>query len=285
MIILFTFFPELIILLPTTVGNIGSKNQESKMKQLIKALQDVNFTLYEARTYLALLQHPETTGYEIAKNSGIPASKIYQVLNKLLQKEVVAALDSEPVRYTPIPPQEIFSQMRTAYNTVLDTLQNGLSKIYHAKKQHDYYIWNLGGRQAIMNRIIEFIDKAQQHIYLSIWDEEVEALEKTLLAAEKREVELTIVHYGQRFLNVGSEYRHGREHTIRQQRGARRIALEVDGQYVLLGHFLENGGSNAAWTTNAGLVLLARDYIIHDIYTIKIAEKFGDAVNEIFESH
>jgi len=255
------------------------------MKDLLKALQDVNFTLYESKAYLALLQTPDITGYEIAKNSGIPASKIYQVLNKLLQREVITALDSEPVRYTPMPPNEIFSQMRTAYNTVLDTLQNGLTKIYHAKKQHDNYIWNLGGRQAIMNRIIDFIDKAHEHIYLSIWDEEVETLEPTLLVAGKRKVKLTIVHYGQRFLNIGTEYRHGREHTIRQQRGARRIALEVDGQYVLLGHFLENGGSNAAWTTNAGLVLLARDYIIHDIYTIKMAEKFGDAVNEIFESH
>jgi sugar-specific transcriptional regulator TrmB len=255
------------------------------MKALLKALQNVNFTLYESKAYLALLQNPETTGYEIAKNSGIPASKIYQVLNKLLHREVIAALDSDPVLYTPIPPQEIFSQMRTTYNTVIDTLQNGLTKIYQSEKRHDNYIWNLGGRQAIINRIIEFINKAQQHIYLSIWDEEVEELEMTLLAAEKRKVELTIVHYGQRFLNIGSEYRHGREHTIRQQRGARRIALEVDGQYVILGHFLETGGSNAAWTTNAGLVLLARDYIIHDIYTIKMAEKFGNAVNEIFDSH
>jgi hypothetical protein len=33
------------------------------------------------------------------------------------------------------------------------------------------------------------------------------------------------------------------------------------------------------------LVLLAKDYIIHDIYTIRMAEKFGQAANEIFDSH
>ena len=61
--------------------------------------------------------------------------------------------------------------------------------------------------------------------------------------------------------------------------------MEVDEQQVILGHFLEDGTSNAAWTTNKGLVLLAKDYIIHDIYTIRIAEKFGDEANAIFESH
>jgi sugar-specific transcriptional regulator TrmB len=255
------------------------------MKELINALQEINFTLYESKTYLALLQHPESTGYEIAKNSGIPASKIYQVLNKLQQREVIIALDSEPTRYTPIPPSDILSQMRSSYNHVLDTLQTGLTKLYQSENSQDNYIWNLSGRQDIIYRIIEFIDKAVHHIYLSIWDEEVEALEASLRSAARRGVEISIVHYGKQFLNIGTEYRHGREHVIRQQRGARRLALEVDERNVLLGHFLEDGSSNSAWTTNPGLVLLARDYIIHDIYTIKMALKFGDEVNEIFESH
>ena len=52
-----------------------------------------------------------------------------------------------------------------------------------------------------------------------------------------------------------------------------------------MAHFLDDGGSNALWTSNKGLVLLAKDYIIHDIYTIRMAAKFGDEALEIFESH
>ena len=153
------------------------------MKELINALQELNFTLYESKAYLALLQNPETTGYEIAKNSGIPASKIYQVLNKLPHKEIIVALDSEPTRYAPIPPHEILSQMRTLYKHVLDKLQKGLTQLYQSESRQDNYIWNLSGRQAIIYRIIEFIEKAERHIYLSIWDEEVDALEESLLTA------------------------------------------------------------------------------------------------------
>ena len=59
--------------------------------------------------------------------------------------------------------------------------------------------------------------------------------------------------------------------------------MEVDEEKVILCHFHDSGNSNAVWTTNKGLILLAKDYIIHDIYTIKMAEKFGDEANEIFE--
>ena len=84
-------------------------------------------------------------------------------------------------------------------------------------------------------------------------------------------------------LGIENEYRHGREHSIRIERGGRRIALIVDDEKVILGHFLEDGSSNAAWTINKGLVLLAKDYIIHDIYSIRILQKYGEGAMEIFE--
>ena len=118
-----------------------------------------------------------------------------------------------------------------------------------------------------------------------MWDEEVEEISQALRDTGQRDVRMSIVHFGEVHLGIGEEYRHGREHRIRQERGARRIALEVDGRKVILAHFMENGGSNALWTNNKGVVLLARDYIIHDIYTIRMAEKFGSEALEIFESH
>jgi sugar-specific transcriptional regulator TrmB len=136
-----------------------------------------------------------------------------------------------------------------------------------------------------MRRIIEFIGNAHKSLYLSVWDEEIDEIKAALKDAHERDVKLSIVHFGKMHLDIGEEYRHGREHQIRQQRGARRIALEVDGEKVILAHFLEKGGSDAFWTNNKGVILLTRDYIIHDIYTIRMAKKFGDDALEIFESH
>jgi len=255
------------------------------MKNILTHLQHLNFTQYESMAYLALLKQSEVTGYELAKNSGIPDSKIYAVLNKLIEKDVILALDSEPVKYTPIPPNDIISRIKGDYLHTFDTLSEGLNDIYKNDQTPDQYIWNLNGRQEIMRRIIEFIDQSEYSLYLSVWDEEVAGIKESLYRADKRGVKMSIVHYGDIHLGIGQEYRHGREHQIRQQRGARRIALEVDEEKVVLAHFVDDGASNALWTNNTGIVLLAKDYIIHDIYTIRMAEKFGPEAIEIFESH
>ena len=255
------------------------------MKNILLDLQALNFTLYESKAYLALLQQGNVTGYELAKNSGIPDSKIYQVLNKLIVKELILAIDSEPVKYSPKPPEEVLAGLKGNYLHTINELQQNLNDVYTKQKESDNYIWNISGREAIIRRIIEFIDLAKKQIYLSVWDEEVLEIEEALIKANKSKVDLSIVHFGEKVLGIGNEYRHGREHQIRQQRGARRIALDVDEERVILGHFQDNGASDAVWTTNKGMVLLAKDYIIHDIYTIRMAKKFGDSANEIFESH
>jgi sugar-specific transcriptional regulator TrmB len=255
------------------------------MKNILTHLQHLNFSQYESMAYLALLRQGEVTGYELSKNSGIPDSKIYAVLNKLIEKDVILAIDSEPVKYTPIPPDDIIARIKGDYLNTFDSLSQGLNEIYKNDQTPDQYIWNLSGRQEIMRRIIEFIDRSKRSLYLSVWDEEVAEIKESLIKAHERGVMMSIVHYGKTHLGVGQEYRHGREHQIRQQRGARRIALEVDEEKVVLAHFVDNGDSNALWTNNTGFVLLAKDYIIHDIYTIRMAEKFGNEAIEIFESH
>ena len=253
------------------------------MKKLISQLQNLNFTQYESRAYLTLLQQDNISGYELAKNSGIPASKIYQVLNKLMEKEVIIALDSEPVKYTPLPPNEVLSRLKGDYLNTVNNLDSKLDEIYTKQHLSNNYIWNISGRETILRRVCDFINQSIKQIYLSVWDEEVEEIQSALMEADRRNTKLSIVHYGKNLLGIGTEFKHGREHQIRQQRGERRLAMEIDEEKVILCHFHENGDSNAIWTTNKGLILLAKDYIIHDIYTIRMAEKFGDAANEIFE--
>lgn len=38
------------------------------------------FSIYEARTYLALLWESPVTGYQLSKLSGVPRSRVYDML-------------------------------------------------------------------------------------------------------------------------------------------------------------------------------------------------------------
>lgn len=253
------------------------------MEKIISLMQSIGFTQYESQVYLALLKQSNVTGYELAKLSGVPASKIYPILNRLLDKEIVQVIDTEPKKYIPQPPDEILSRMRTDYSTAFDVLDEKLEHIYSEEANAGNHIWNVSGREVIIRKVIDFINECKEKLYLSVWDEELDEISDALQSAKDRGVQVTIVHFGEKLLGIENEYKHGREHSIRIERGGRRIALIVDDKKVILGHFSEDGSSNAAWTINKGLVLLAKDYIIHDIYSIRIVQKYGEEALDIFD--
>jgi len=53
------------------------------MADITALLQQLGFSEYEARAYLALLQRNPLNGYELAKVSGLPRANVYAVLQKL----------------------------------------------------------------------------------------------------------------------------------------------------------------------------------------------------------
>jgi sugar-specific transcriptional regulator TrmB len=57
--------------------------------ELISRLNLLGFSDYEAGVYMSLLQHSPVTAYEAAKGAGIPTSKVYGVMAKLVEKGVV----------------------------------------------------------------------------------------------------------------------------------------------------------------------------------------------------
>ncbi|HBG2813916.1 TPA: helix-turn-helix domain-containing protein, partial [Clostridioides difficile] len=54
------------------------------MDNIINELQNIGFTKYESQIYISLLKESPLTGYEISKLSGVPQSKVYENITKLL---------------------------------------------------------------------------------------------------------------------------------------------------------------------------------------------------------
>ena len=64
---------------------------------MIERLTALGFSTQEARVYLALLQHPSATGYELAKHAGLQRANVYQVLATLSDRHIVErTTDSQP---------------------------------------------------------------------------------------------------------------------------------------------------------------------------------------------
>ena len=64
-----------------------------------KALEKIGLTSYEIRTFSALLKAGEQTASDLSQKSGVPYSKIYEVLGTLEEKSWIGSDDSRPTKY------------------------------------------------------------------------------------------------------------------------------------------------------------------------------------------
>ena len=64
-----------------------------------KALEKIGLTSYEIRTFSALLKTGEQTASDLSQKSGVPYSKIYEVLGTLEEKSWIGSDDSRPTKY------------------------------------------------------------------------------------------------------------------------------------------------------------------------------------------
>ncbi|MCK5286682.1 MAG: TrmB family transcriptional regulator [Thermodesulfovibrionia bacterium] len=250
------------------------------MKPAISKLTQLGLSEYEAKAYTALLKENPLTAYEIAKISGVPSSKVYEVIKKLETRHMVQSIHGERSRmYIPISPDEFVENFRAA---VEDSLQAVKRELKSFKSGLDTtYTWHIKDYENLILKAKRMLDTSQQTILLSIWPAEITVLSKSVSNAEGRGVKIAIVHYGATNIKFGQVYRHPVEDTIFFQRGARGFTLVADSKEVLAGKIKDNE-TEAIWSMNESFVLMAEDYIKHDIYVMKIVERFDPLLREKF---
>src|SRR3712207_3431467 len=78
-------------------------------------MENLGLTGYEIRVYLSLLDRGSMTAADISKKSGVPYSKIYEVLNSLEEKGWLESGSSRPQKFFPKSPSTALGIMRTRH--------------------------------------------------------------------------------------------------------------------------------------------------------------------------
>jgi sugar-specific transcriptional regulator TrmB len=253
------------------------------LESLVPSLRQLGLSLNESKAYLCLLEKSGITAYEMSKNAGVPPSKIYDSLSKLLAKGFISIIKSgHAARYVAIDPAKILDRYQKDYNRTLEMLKKRLGEIRQNPEAFNQYIWHLGERAKILDKVREIVEGSREMIYLSIWKEELQEVEEVFREAAKRKVRMAIVLYGSRAVDFGVVYDHSLEDILLREMGERRLALAADDKVVLLGHFSNEGKAFATWSHNRGMVNLAKDYITHDIISLKLVKQFEPQMETIF---
>jgi len=169
----------------------------------ITALQQLGFSEYEARAYLALLQRNPLNGYELAKLSGLPRANVYAVLQKLEDRGAVVRLDMPSgARYAPVPPTELIQRIASRFQDVLSTTQQALEEL--ATPAAAEYVWNIQGYAALIDHAHVLIDATQEQLLVAIGRAEASALAEPLARAETRGVAVTTLCLDECSVECGS---------------------------------------------------------------------------------
>jgi sugar-specific transcriptional regulator TrmB len=244
-------------------------------------LATIGFSEYEAKAYLALLRENPATAYEIAKCSGIPTSKIYEVLTKLLERGAALEIEHGHKRkFLPLSPDELISQYRNRIDDTLADLHKGLHQFQ--QDQNLSYIWNVLDYDTLMEKARHAILKSGKHLFLSIWEEEKRHLQADIQKAICRGVKTATVHFGRHAATLGQTYQHPIEDTLYAEKGGRGLVIVADSAEVLFGKIAAGNKVEGASSLNAGFVAMAQDYIKHDIYIMKIVQRFDAQLSKRF---
>lgn len=250
------------------------------MKTATSRLIQMGLSEYESRAYTALLKESPSTAYEIAKNSGIPTSKVYEVIKRLESRQMVQVIHGERSRmFIPQPIDEFLEDFRVAMEENIEVLKGEMKDL---KGGIDIsYTWHIKDYDGLIRKARRMLDAAERTILLSIWQAEVDVLGKSIIDAEARGVKVAVVHYGVSNLKIKQLYKHPIEETIYARRGTRGVTLVTDSREALIAR-VDGKKTEAIWSMNEGFVIMAEDYIRHDIYVMKIISRFDPLLKEKF---
>ncbi|WP_079505059.1 TrmB family transcriptional regulator [Mesobacillus jeotgali] len=248
---------------------------------ILETLKNLNFTEYEAKAYLTLLEDSPLTGYAVAKNSGVPRSKIYEVLENLTIRGDILVSPGNTPQYTPVPAKELIKNRRKKAEENFELAEKSLAEFERSENDRGN-IWNIMGRSEILDKVKDCIVSAKKRILLEIWKEEFEELESELRHAAKRGVTVTIITYGKIVSDFANVYHHYMGDKITEEYGGRWIVISGDDSEVVAGIVSLSEDSRAAWTMHVGLVMPITEFVIHDLYLMEIMEKHRELLEESF---
>src|ERR1700680_4854460 len=155
--------------------------------RVIESLQELGFSLYEARLYLGLLRRGRQNGNELSRTSGVPSSKVYAMLERLSDAGIVAHTRSgTTVEYVCVPPQDLLHKLREKYMTPLDYLDVTLPTMVTGKPEPD--IITVSSLDAIIDHTRAVVRSSSDQIYASMWAENLDALLQDFADADARNV-------------------------------------------------------------------------------------------------
>lgn len=238
-------------------------------------LQKFGFTQYESQVYTSLISvNQALDATAIVKRSGVPRTKIYEVLNRLVVKGILLETTVEKKRlYTALPMDALIEKLKIDFDSDIEELK----KIEVVEMEVDDRVWTLKENQSITSVIKELSQKATKSIFISMWEDDLQNHLPLLEKKYQDGLEVVIHVIGKVNTIIPTVYTliPNQNHDM-LERGRILIVDEIE----MLFAGMEEDSWQAIRTQSPPLVKFFTDCFHHDVALTKITQRYHDILIE-----
>ncbi|GAB6101253.1 hypothetical protein JCM16138_04760 [Thermococcus atlanticus] len=125
---------------------------------------------YEARIYATLVVLGPSKASEIAKESGVPRPRVYDVLKELHRKGFVDISEGNPAYFRAVEPEKVIASLRDKY---LKSSEDVIIKLksYQREQRGEWLpVWSLQGEWNIKSRVEDLAERAEREFMAAFID-------------------------------------------------------------------------------------------------------------------
>jgi len=137
-------------------------------------LEGVGFSSYESRLYVTLIKHGPQSGGTLSALAGVPRTKVYGALKRLMASKMVIQSQGRPQLFFPRPPSSALSSVlqRTRlqayeFEEAFRSLQEAYQTSMLGSPMEAVSLWALRGRRQILDKADEMLNSAQSTIEIA----------------------------------------------------------------------------------------------------------------------
>lgn len=150
---------------------------------MIQHLKNLGLTEIESRCYIALVEKPNQTGYEVAKNLGISRSNVYASLKSLEDKGGCVSFEDTSTTYSAVSINEFLNILRMDFKRSSRYLRHELAKVASAP----FELRTIQGKDKVLRTLTRLLSQAKTKVVLTCSKQDLEILNPLL---EELEVQL-----------------------------------------------------------------------------------------------
>ena len=138
------------------------------LKEVLDSIGRLGLSEYEARAYVALLRKEGATAREIANESKVPRTRIYDVLNSLIEKEFIDPEKSRPMKFYARPVEDTILRLKRQLNNEIDEAVDEVRKLQKSVEQERMVMFVLRNEESLNSYIKRYIEETEHTLNLSL---------------------------------------------------------------------------------------------------------------------